>query len=224
MKRPVLASALCVLALVAAACSSGSSGISGESPTQILAAVKQALGSASSVKVTGRIQQSGMVGAFAITTFSKGDFEGTVNQGTGAVKLIRIGNTDYLNATKSFYVADGAPAAAAQLLAGKWVYGTNAQVGLGSDFTLKTLSSQITNPPGKVTKGVTGTVNGQSAQALHSSSGTLWVALTGPAYPLEEVKTGTGGGVVYFTNWNLGTPPTAPAGAQSLSAMESQLS
>ena len=129
MKRPVLASALCVLALVAAACSSGSSGISGESPTQILAAVKQALGSASSVKVTGRIQQSGMVGAFAITTFSKGDFEGTVNQGTGAVKLIRIGNTDYLNATKSFYVADGVPAAAAQLLAGKWVYGTNVKWG-----------------------------------------------------------------------------------------------
>lgn len=224
MKRPVLASALCALAVLAAACSSGSSSISGKSPKQILTAVKEALGSASSVKITGRVQQSGMVGAFNITTFSNGDFAGTINQGTGAVKVIRVGNTDYLNASKSFYLGDGAPANAAQVLAGKWVYGTNTQVGLGSDFTLKSLSSELTKPQGKVTKGVTGTVNGQSAQSLHSSDGTLWVALTGPAYPLEEVKAGNGGGVLYLTGWNQGTRPKAPAGAKSLSSMESQLS
>jgi hypothetical protein len=224
MKRPVLASALCAVALLAAACSSGNSGISGKSPTQILSAVKQTLKSATSVKITGRIQQNGMVGTFAITTFSNGDFDGTVTQGTGPIKLIRIGDIDYLNAPKSFYVADGAPATAAEALNGKWVYGTDTQLGLGSDFNLKSLSSQISNPQGRVTKGATGTVNGQSAQALHSSSGTLWVALTGPTYPLQETKSGTTGGVVYFTGWNQGTPPTAPAGAKSLSAMESQLS
>ncbi len=221
MRRPVLASALCGLALLVAACSSGSSGISGKSPTQILTAVKQALGSASSVKITGHVQSNGMTGSFSLTTFSNGDFAGTINQGTGAVKLIRIGNTDYLNSSESFYMAEGAPEADAQQLAGKWVYGTNSQVGLGDDFTLKSLSSQITKPEHKVTKGVTGTVNGQSAQSLHSSGGTLWVALTGTAYPLEEIKTGSGGGVVYFTGWNEGTKPTAPAGAESLSSMES---
>lgn len=221
MKRPVLASALCILALATAACSSASSGISGKSPSQILTALKQALGSASSVKITGHVQQNGTVGTFDLTTFSKGDFEGTINEGTGTIKLIRIANTDYLNASKSFYVADGAPPSAAQRLDGKWVYGTNAQVGLGSDFTLKSLSSQITKPQGKVSKGATGTVNGQSAQSLHSSQGTLWVATTGPTYPLEEIKTGSGGGVVYFTDWNQGTPPKAPAGAQSLTSLES---
>jgi hypothetical protein len=224
MKRPVLASALCALALLAAACSSGNSGISGKSPAQILTAVKQALASASSVKITGRVQQNGSVGAFDITTFSNGDFAGTINQGSGAVKVTRIANTDYLNASKSFWLAEGAPASAAQVLDGKWVYGTNTQVGLGSDFTLKSLSSQLTTPHSKVTKGVTGKVNGQSAQSLHTSQGTLWVALTGPAYPLEEIKTGSSGGVLYLTEWNQGTPPKAPAGAKSLTSMESQLS
>lgn len=224
MKRPVLASALCALALLAAACSGGSSGISGESPAQILKAVKQALGSASSVKITGHVQQSGMVGTFNITTFSNGDFQGTINQGSGGVKVIRIATTDYLNASKSFWLAEGAPASAAQVLAGTWVYGSNTQVGLGNDFTLKSLSAQLTTPVSKVTKGVTGTVSGQSAQSLHSSEGTLWVALSGPAYPLEEIKAGSGGGVLYLTGWNQGTPPKAPAGAKSLTSMESQLS
>jgi hypothetical protein len=223
MRRSVLVAALCALAVFGAACGAGGSGVSGESPAQILSSARQAFTSAHSVKITGHTEQNGMTGTFNITTFSNGDFEGTINAGTGTLKLVRIGNTDYLNSTKQYFAAEGAPAATAQALAGKWVYGPNSQLGLGSDFTLTSLSTQITKPPGKVTKGVTGTVNGQAAQSLHSSQGTLWVATSGPAYVLEELKTGSGGGVIYFTGWNEGTRPKAPAGAESLTTVESQI-
>jgi hypothetical protein len=223
MKRFACSGVLCVVAITAAACSSssGSNGVAGQSSTQIISAVKQALSSASSVRVTGNIRQGSMQATFDLTTFSTGDFNGTINQGGASVKLVRIGTTDYLNASQSFWANQGAPAQTAQMLGGKWVYGTDKQIGLGNSFTLSSLSSQITTPKGTVTKGTTGTIDGQSALSLHSSQGTLWVATTGTTYPLELAKTGSNGGVVKFTAWNQGSSPSAPAGALSLNSLAS---
>jgi hypothetical protein len=221
MRRLTWLSALCGVALIAAACSSGSS-ISGQSPAQIISAVKQALASASSVRITGTIEQSGMQGSFDLTTFSNGDLQGTITESGESVKLVSVGKKDYLYASKSFWSTEGAPAQTAQTLANKWVYGTQSQVGLGDSFSLPTLSSQITKPQGKVTKGATGSISGQAAQSLHSTQGTLWVALNGTTYPIELTKTGSGSsGVIHFSAWNSGTTPTAPAGAESLDSLAS---
>jgi hypothetical protein len=223
MKRFACSGVLCAVAISAAACSSssGSNGTSGQSATQIISAVKQSLSSASSVRITGNIQQGSKQATFDLTTFSGGDFDGTISFSGSSVKLVRIGKTDYLNATKSFYTNQGAPAAAAQTLAGKWVYGPDSQIGLGNSFTLSSLTTQITKPQGTVTKGTTGTIDGQSAVSLRSQQGTLWVATSGTAYPIELAKSGSNGGVVKFTAWNQGSTPTAPAGAQSLNSLAS---
>ena len=220
MRRLAWSTALCGVALIAAACSSsGSNGLSGDSPTQVLSAVKQALGSVSSATIVGNIRDSGKQATFNLTTFSKGDFEGTINESGETIKLVRIGNTDYIQGSKSFYESEGAPASAAASIAGKWVYGTDSEVGLGNTFALSSLAAQITKPSGTVTKGATGTIDGQAALALHSSEGTLWVATSGTPYPLEEIKTGSDGGVIHFSAWNQGTTPVAPSGAKPLSSV-----
>lgn len=220
MKRLAWPSALLGVALVAAACSSsGSNGLSGDSPTQVLNAVKHALASATSATITGKIESSGKQATFNLTTFSNGDFQGTISENGATVKLVRIGNTDYLNASQSFYESEGASAQAAGAIAGKWVYGADSQIGVGNSFTLSSLAEQITKPSGTVTKGSTGTIDGQPTLALHSPQGTLWVATSGTAYPIEEIKTGSNGGVVQFTAWNQGTTPVAPSGARSLSSI-----
>lgn len=220
MRRRRWSAALCVAALVSAACgSAGSSGVSGDSATRVLSAVKQAFASASSATITGNIRSSGKVATFNLMTFSNGDFQGVIVENGETIRLVRIGTTDYLNASKAFYESEGAAASAAQAIAGKWVYGADSEVGLGNSFTLSSLASQITKPSGTVTKGATGTIDGQPAVALHSSQGALWVATSGPAYPLEEVKTGSNGGVVRFSAWNQGTVPHAPSGARPLSSI-----
>jgi len=224
MRRLALAGALCCgLSVVAAACSS-SGGLASESPSQILSAVHQAVVSASSVRITGYATEGGKLTTADFTAYSNGNFTGTIGHNGATAQVVGIGGTVYLNASKSFYTEQRASAAAASLLGGKWVYGSNSQIGLGTTFTLSSLASQIAKSKGAVTKGTTGTVQGQAAVSLHNSEGTLWVATSGPAYPLEEVQTANGSGTVHFVAWNQGSPPTAPAGAQSLSSLESSLS
>ncbi len=221
-RRRAWTGALAALALSAGACSSGgSSDLASQSPTQILNAVKQAFSSASSVRVTGRVNQGSQSGSVDLTTFSNSDFSGTISYGGNTVQVVRIGNNDYLKASAGFYQAQGSPASEASLLGGKWVYGTNQQVGLGNDFTLSGLASQVTKPKPPVTKGATGTVDGQAAVALHSPDGTLWVATSGTAYPIEISQSGSSGGDIHFSAWNQGTAPTAPAGAINLNSVGS---
>jgi hypothetical protein len=223
-RRAAWSTVLVGLALSAAACSSGGSNagsgdVASQTPDQIISAAKGALSSASSVRLTGHVDQGSSTGTFDLTTFRNGNFAGHIAINGYTVRLVRIGDTDYLNAPAAFYESQGTPAAAAQSLGGKWVDGTDSQVGFGNDFTLQSLSSEITKPTPPVTKGATGTVNGQSAVPLHSPKGTLWVAASGTPYPVELVKTGSTGGVVQFSAWNQGSPPTAPSGAVSLNSL-----
>src|ERR1700733_2305654 len=133
MKRVAWSGALCAVAVVAAACGSGSSALTGDSAPQVLSAVKQALSSATSATITGTIRGgAGKSASFHLTTFSNGDFTGTIVENGASIKLVRIGNTDYLNATKNFCVSEGAPAQAAASISNKWVYGADSQVGLGN--------------------------------------------------------------------------------------------
>ncbi len=228
--RLACAGALLAAAVAVAACGGGSSSdnsgggtgttdLASASPSQILSAVKRSLASATSVRINGRVNQGSKVATFDLTTFANGSYAGTVTMNGSTVRLVRIGTTDYLEAPKSFYESQGASAAVAQLLDGKWVYGPDSQVGIGNDFTLSSLSSQITKPNGPVTKGATATVDGVTALALHSRQGTLWVATSGSNHPVKLEKSGATGGVVHFSAWNRGAVPSAPAGAVSLNSL-----
>ncbi|MFZ0666598.1 MAG: hypothetical protein WAM97_12665 [Acidimicrobiales bacterium] len=221
MKRLASIGVLLAAALGLAACSSGSSsnGIPNESATQIVNSVGNALGSAKSVAISGNATQSGTAVTFTISTFSNGSFTGNISDNGTSFKLIKIGSTDYLNATAAYYEKQGVPASAAGEVGGKWIYAPDSQFGFGNSFVLSELEKSVKSPTGKVTKGASGTIGGQPAQAVVSSQGTLWVATTGPAFPLELTKNGSSSEKITFSDWNEGTPPVAPSGAIALSSL-----
>jgi len=221
MRRYAYVGVLFTVALAFAACSSGpsSNGISSESATQIVSTVGSAIGSASSVTITGSFTQSGKASAVNVTTFSGGDLSGDITENGTEIKIVKIGSTDYINAPASYYVAAGASAAVGARVGGKWIFGPDSTLGFGDSFTLSSFEKSIKNPTGSVRKGTTSTINGQSAYSVISSSGTLWVATTGTAYPIQLNKNGSSAEQVEFVNWNKGTLPTAPAGAVSISSL-----
>lgn len=68
---------------------------------------------------------------------------------------------------------------------------------------------------GTLTKGATTTIAGQKVLAVTDASkgGTLYVATTGPPYPVAVSKDGTSSGRVLFSNWNAPVSVLAPANA-----------
>jgi len=76
---------------------------------------------------------------------------------------------------------------------------------------------------GKLTHAGTKTINGQPAVGVSDATkgGTLYVASTGTAYPIEIVKAGTNGGAITFDAWNKPVTLTAPTNAVSINQLQS---
>ena len=53
-----------------------------------------------------------------------------------------------------------------------------------------------------------------------NSQGTLYVATTGPAYPVAIVKAGANGGKIVFDKWNQPVALKAPSGAVNLTDLQ----
>ncbi len=68
----------------------------------------------------------------------------------------------------------------------------------------------------------TTTVAGQAAVGVRDTaqSGTLYVATTGPAYPIQIAKLGAGGGAITFSEWNRPVTLTAPTNAVGIEQLE----
>jgi hypothetical protein len=77
---------------------------------------------------------------------------------------------------------------------------------------LKQLMNQILSSHGTIEKGHETKVDGQPAVALTDTTqgGTLYVATTGPAYPLELAPGKGKGGSIAFTDWEQPMTLTAP--------------
>lgn len=200
--------------------SGGSNGIANESASDILAAAVNAMKSARSVTLNG-LQTSAPGQGVQINNgsfFSSGDVDAMITINGDSVHLIKIGSTDYMNASGDFWSKNGIPAADVSKLANVWVSVPDSLAHIGSELSLSTFANGFSNV-GTVTKGGTSTVDGQAVVAVLSQNGTLYVATTGTPYPVQAAKTGTGGGTLDFSNWNNAAEPTVPAGAKTLAEL-----
>jgi hypothetical protein len=213
---------LVALALCGAACGgSNGNGVASQSPDQAVQTALAAFRSAKSVTVSGDIGTGTTSTTNTIdgVIFDNGDFDGTIGVNGTSAKLIKIDATDYLEGAETFWQGNGASGATAAELADKWIEIPDSQMGLGNQLSIPTLASQFTNH-GTLSAGTTGTVEGQAAVSIVSSKGgTLWIATTGTAYPLE-LETAKQG-AIFFSNYDASTAPTAPAGAVPVSSLGS---
>ena len=215
---------LAVAALGGCGGSSGN-GLASKSPTEIVAAAKAAADGASAVHVSGSTVTGGSPITLDLRLVTGKGGRGRLSENGLSFELIEIDGTIYINGSSAFYSHFAGPAAA-QLLHGKWLKASTSNAsfaGLSSLTNLRKLldAALTTNHKALVAAG-TSTVGGQAVVGVKDTAqnGILYVATTGPSYPLEITKSGTGGGTITFSEWDQPVTLTPPANAVDIEQLQ----
>jgi hypothetical protein len=215
---------LVVAAALLAGCGSSSSnqgnGIAAKAPAEIVAATRLAADSASSVHVSGAIVSAGSPITLDMVLLAGKGGRGRLSEKGLAFELVQTGNVLYIKGSPAFYAHIGG-AAAARLFRGRWLKVPATRGGfatLASLVDLRQLVDTTLAGHGSLTKGAMTTTHGQRAVTVTDTStgGTLHVATTGPAYPIQVTKAGAGGGTIVFDRWNEPVSLAAPENAIDL--------
>lgn len=211
--------AIGLVALAGCGGSSGpkSNGVAEMTPTQIIQEMKKAVANATSVHISGTGSTSGTAISLDLQLARGKGGAGHVEVGGYGFDLVRIDGKLYFKADKKA-LEHYAGGVVANLLAGRWFVVPAGSGGFGSftPFTnLQALMNQILTASGRVEKGDETKVGGQPAIALTDTKkgGTLYVATTGPAYPLELKPGSNKTGSISFTEWDQPVTLTAPENA-----------
>jgi len=220
--------AVLAIALVLVGCggssSSSGNGIESKSATEILEATKTAASEAKSVHISGSIVSEGKPITLDMELLAGKGGKGKIGQEGFTIDLIQTEGSVYINGSAAFYKHVGG-AAAAQLLQGRWLKAPANSGELASLASLTNLSKLIDSAlasHGTLSKGSTTTINGQKAIALNDTTkgGTLYVATTGKAYPLQISKSGKESGKVTLDRWDQPVTLTAPSNAIDISKLQ----
>jgi len=223
---PTALSALVALALAACGSSGGSTssnGIASKSPDQIVSAASSAVSGVNSVHVSGAVLSGGQHVTLDLNLVNGKGGKGSMAQNGLGFQIVAVGPEVYINGSQSFWKTFGG-SAAAQLLSGKWLKApaTGQLSSLATLTNVQKLFNQLLSSHGKLSKGKTTTIHGQQAIAVTDTTngGTLYVATTGKAYPLEISKTGASGGQITFDHFNQPVTLTPPAHAIDISQLK----
>lgn len=227
-----LAPALALAALLAgllAGCGSSSApagnGIASKTPDEIVAAAKAAATTAATAHVSGSIVDEGKPISLNMELVAGKGGKGRLTLEGLTIRLIQVDGAVYLNGSAAFYEHVAGPAAA-QLLQGKWLKAPATGKEFASLASLTDLGKLIggtLSAHGQLVHAGTRTINGQPAVGVSDATkgGTLYVASTGTAYPIQIVKAGTNGGAITFDRWNQPVTLSAPANAVSINQLQS---
>lgn len=226
--RAPAAAPLVVLAVtLLSGCGSSSpagNGAATKSPAAILAQAKAAAAGAASVHVAGAIVAQGKPIALDMQLLSGKGGKGRITLEGLSIDVVQIGRFVYLKGSKAFYSHVAGPAAA-QLLQGKWLKASTAGSNFASLASLTNIGTLIDTTlasHGTLASAGTTTVEGHKVVGVTDTGkgGTLYVAATGAAYPIEIVKSGASGGKITFEGWNQPVTLTAPAGAVNINQLQ----
>jgi hypothetical protein len=227
----LLAAGLAAVAVSACGGSSQSSsasdnGVSSKSPQEILSAANAAINGVSTVHVSGSVTSGGSPINMNLNLVSGKGAKGQMSQNGMSFQLVTNDKSVYINAGPAFWRQIGG-SGAAQLLQGKWLKAPATSgdfASLASLTDVHKLLSALLNNHGQLAKGATTTVNGQKVVAVKdtSTNGTLYVATSGKAYPVQVSKSGTDGGNINFDRFNESVSVSPPPNAIDISSLKSK--
>lgn len=210
------ATGVALAACIAACGGSSGNGVASKSADGIVQAAATALQGVRAVHVSGSLVSNGTPLTVDLTLVSGKGGIGSMSENGLSFKLVTVGGFVYINGSDAFWSHFGG-ATAAKLFHGKWLKApTTGQFASLSDLVnTRALFDKLLSSHGKLVKGSTTTVNGQSVVAVTDTTqgGTLYVATTGQPYPVELVKKGAGGGHISFDRFNQSVTLAAPSGA-----------
>ena len=223
LQAPALA--LAAIGLAGCGGSSTNNGVAGKPAPEIVAAAKLAADGASSVHVSGSIVSGSSPISLDLEVMAGKGGKGQLSEGGLGFDVIHIGETVYIKGSSAFYRHIGG-GAAAQLLQGRWLKAPASSGNFASVASLTDLRELVDKTlavRGPLLRTATTTVAGQAVVGVTDASkgGVLYVATTGPAYPVEVVENGRNGGTITFERWDSSVSLTPPANAIELSQLQS---
>jgi hypothetical protein len=191
-----------------------SNGVADMTATQIISEMQKAVDTAKSVHITGSGKTGGTRLSLDLQLEKGTGGSGHIEINGYGFDIVRIDDKLYFKADEAA-LNHYAGSVVAKLLAGKWFEVPAGSSGFGSftPFTdLQKLMNQILTASGRVEKGDETKVDDQPAIALTDTKngGILYVATTGPAYPLELRPGKNNSGSISFTDWDQPVTLTAP--------------
>jgi hypothetical protein len=223
MRSRIAAWAACSLLLACAISACGGSsgnGVASKSPDAIVSAARAAVDSAKSAHISGRIISGSSDATLNLDLVSGQGGSGVVSEGGLNFKLEVVAHEVYVNAPSAFWTRL-VGASFAKLLQNRWLkapesgrFATLAQL-----TNLRALTAIALSTRGKLVKGGTTTINGQSVVGVRDASAdaTIYVATTGQPYPLEIVELGSQGGRIMLDKFNQSVSLTPPPNATDIS-------
>ena len=217
---PIAAVLLCTA--VSGCGSASANGVQSKSPEAIVSAATQALKGVRSVHVYGSTTSSGMPVKLDLLLVSGKGGRGEITQNGLSFQIITTPGHVYINGSDSFWRHFGGNAAV-QLFHGKWLKApASGELGSVAELTnLQQLFAKLLSSHGKLTKGATTTVNAQKVIAVRdiTHGGTIYIATTGKAYPIELSKTGSEGASLMFDHYNEPVSLSPPANAVDITQL-----
>jgi hypothetical protein len=202
-----------------------SNGVTSKSADQIFDNAVAAAKAAKSVHVTGALKSGSQSVGLDLSIVQGKGASGTISEGSVSFKLISVGGNYYIQPDQAFLLKFAHTSAAANLFKGKWLKASSTSAGFasfGQLTSIKTLIGSLPQTRGTLTKGSTSTLAGQPVIAVNSSKGgTMYVATTGTAYPLQVSKASGGQtGKVTFSDYNKPFTITAPTNSINIAQLE----
>jgi hypothetical protein len=203
-----------------------SNGVTSKSAEQIFNTAITAAKAAKSVHVSGALKSGSQSVGLDLSIVQGTGASGTISEGAVSFKLISIGGSYYIQPSAGFLQKFVHSAAAASLFKGKWLKASSSNSSFGSFgqlTSIKTLIGSLPHADGTLSKGSTSTLAGQPVIAVDSSKGgTMYVATTGTAYPLQVSKNSGGqSGKITFSDYNKPFTITAPANSINIDQLTS---
>jgi hypothetical protein len=198
-----------------AAASTSAEPFAGLTAKQVLARSAGAMKTARSVHLEGTFVGAGQTMGIDMAMTSAGSASGSIDLGTtGTMKLRRVGSTVYISGDDAFWAQAGAQA---RTMRGKWLRTTTKSKGFADLVTSTSIGGWATKM--LESSGTLRRVAGPSVAGLPTvglvdddpkNPSTLYLAATGPAYPLLFASKDKKSRVA-FTQWNTavtaGPPP-----------------
>ncbi len=215
-----------VVSVALSACGGGGlHGVAAKDPEAIVAAAAKAIETVHSVEVYGSVNEASPRDEirFDLHLVNGRGATGSLSEHGLGFQLVTIGNVAYVKATPAFWDQFGGAAVAVQLR-GRWLRAP-ANRGDFASFAALTdvhkLIGGLLAGHGALTKGITGTVDGHGVIAVHDASrqGTLYVATSGPAYPIRIENQSSDRGHVDFRRFDAPVTLHAPAHSVSILAL-----
>jgi hypothetical protein len=215
-----------VVPVVLSACGGGLHGVAAKDPEAIVAAATKAIEGVHSVEVYGSVNDASPRDEirFDLHLVNGRGATGSLSEHGLAFRLVTIGKLAYVKATPAFWDQFGGASVAAQLH-GRWLRAPADRGDFASFASLTDVHKLIAGllaGHGALTKGTTSTVDGRGVIAVDDASrqGSLYVATSGPAYPVRIQNKSSDSGQIDFRRFD--APVTLRAPAQSVSIFSLQ--